>query len=104
MGDTPGRKVRRDDSFGYCFQGDVNYKYSRESRTGNSFSETRKKVINRPHLAALEALPTVGGEDSYGVFEHSTKKHPVRELMVRGKVPRDSNLSLAEPSVAKSCF
>ena len=69
----PGLEVRRDDSFGYCFQGDVDYKYSRESRTGNSFSELREKVINRSRPAALGALPTVSGEDSYEVFEHDAK-------------------------------
>ena len=70
MADTPGRKVRRDDSFGYCFLGDVDYKYSRESRTGNSFSELREKVINRASAPPPEAFSAVGGEDPYDVLEH----------------------------------
>ena len=56
MGDTPGHKVLRNDSLGYCFQGDVAHKYSEISRTGFSFFELRKKVINRPRCGAAQGL------------------------------------------------
>ena len=65
--------VRRDDSFGYFFQGDVDYKYSRESRTGISFYESREKVINRSVPMRSEALSAVCREKPNNDIEHSRR-------------------------------
>ena len=65
--------------------GDVASKDSKQSRTGNSFSKLREKVINRLRQSVPEALPAVGGEDLYDVLEHCQSVFEV--LSGSGTVP-----------------